>query len=114
METNEAALQADAAPGADTSVTADALVTEAAEFDYFGPDMIKGQPVSGDEDFLGSMQFQPQYTETGNYALWMHDAILVPIIFAISIFVLGLLLWVVARYRRAANQVPSKTPAKKV
>lgn len=42
-------------------------------------------------------------------ALWLHDALLLPIITVISLFVLGLLLWVMVRYRRAANPVASKT-----
>ena len=88
--------------------------TESAEaaapaFDYFGPDMIKGQPTSSDEDIWASMTFQDQHTANGEYALWMHDAILLPIIVIISLFVLGLLLWVIARYRKAANPVASKT-----
>ncbi len=62
-----------------------------------------GQPVSG------KIGIQPQVTELGQKALWMHDALLTPIIFAISLFVLGLMLWVVARFRRSANPVPSKT-----
>ena len=52
---------------------------------------------------------QPQVTKNGDFAAWMHDAILFPIITAISVFVLGLLLWVVVRYRRSAHPVPSKT-----
>ncbi len=82
---------------------------EAPGFEYYGPEMIKGQPVSSDEDLLGSMTFQPQYTDNGDYALWMHDAILMPIITVISLFVLGLLLWVVVRYNKRSNQVASRT-----
>ena len=55
------------------------------------------------------MTFQEQFSSNGDYALWMHDAILLPVITIISLFVLGLLLWVVARYRRKANPTPSKT-----
>lgn len=87
----------------------EAVTEETGGFEHFGADRILGQPVSAEEDFWGSMQFQPQHTENGDYALWMHDYILIPVIFGISILVLFLLLWVVARYRRAANQVPSKT-----
>lgn len=72
-------------------------------FDYYGPEMIKGEPVDG------QIGFQPQYSLDGDYALWMHDAFLLPMMAAISLFVLGLLLWVVARYNRRANTVPSKT-----
>jgi cytochrome c oxidase subunit 2 len=63
----------------------------------------KGMPV--DE----GIAFQHQYSPTGQYALWMHDAILMPIITVISLFVLILLLVVIARYNRRANPVPSKT-----
>jgi len=57
----------------------------------------------------GRLSFQDQYSPIGDYALWMHDAILLPLIVVISLFVLALLLWVVVRYRRSANPVPSKT-----
>lgn len=63
----------------------------------------KGMPISG------AFGFQDQYSPNGQYARWMHDAILIPVIFAISIFVLFLLLWVVARYNKRANKVASKT-----
>ncbi len=62
-----------------------------------------GQPVSG------RIGIQPQVTENGERAQWFHDALLLPIITVISLFVLGLLLWVMVRYRRAANPVASKT-----
>ncbi len=62
-----------------------------------------GQPIDA------GYQIQPQVTKNGQFALWMHNWILMPIITAISIFVLGLLLWVAYRYRRAANPVASKT-----
>ncbi|KLI64030.1 cytochrome C oxidase subunit II [Aurantiacibacter marinus] len=94
---------------AESVADGEVVIDETGGFEHFGPDRILGQPTSADEDMLASMTFQDQYTANGNYALWMHDAILLPIIFAISLFVLGLLLWVIARYRRAANQVPSKT-----
>jgi len=62
-----------------------------------------GQPIPG------STGIQPQVTELGKQALWMHDALLMPIITAISVFVLLLLLWVMFRYRKGANPVPSRT-----
>ena len=37
---------------------------------------------------------QPQVTKNGQFALWMHNVILMPIITLISVFVLGLLGWV--------------------
>ena len=62
-----------------------------------------GQPVNG------KLGIQPQVTVNGERAQWFHDAILLPVITVISLFVLGLLLWVIVRYRRAANPVASKT-----
>ncbi|MDB5697048.1 MAG: coxB [Sphingomonas bacterium] len=52
---------------------------------------------------------QPQVTTNGKFASWFHNIILMPVITAISIFVLGLLVWVVIRYRKARNTIPSKT-----
>lgn len=69
----------------------------------FGPVAGIGQPV---DKVFG---LQPQVTKIGNEAHWFHDAILMPVIVVISLFVLALLLWVMFRYRRAANPVPSKT-----
>ncbi len=57
----------------------------------------------------GGLTFQQQFSPTGHEALWMHDAILMPVITVISLFVLALLLWVVVRFRRARNPVPSRT-----
>jgi cytochrome c oxidase subunit 2 len=57
----------------------------------------------------GTSSLQPQYTPIGEEAAWFHNVILTPVIFVISLFVLGLLLWVVFRYRRGAHPVPSRT-----
>ena len=57
----------------------------------------------------GGTYFQDQFTPTGHYAYWMHTYILMPVITVISVFVLALLIWVMFRYRRSANPVPSKT-----
>jgi cytochrome c oxidase subunit II len=62
-----------------------------------------GMPISG------KIGIQQQVTELGQRGQWMHDALLMPLITVISLFVLGLLLWVMARYRRKANPVASKT-----
>ena len=56
-----------------------------------------------------AIHLQPQVTEVGQDAAWIHDVVLMPIITIISIFVLALLLWVVFRYRAKANPVPSRT-----
>lgn len=57
----------------------------------------------------GRLTFQDQVTPIGEEAAWFHDAILLPLIVGISLLVLALMLWVIARYRRAANPVPSRT-----
>ncbi|RDV01566.1 cytochrome c oxidase subunit II [Sphingorhabdus pulchriflava] len=55
------------------------------------------------------VDFQDQYSANGEYAKWLNNSILLPIITIISLFVLGLLLFVVVRFRRSANPNPSKT-----
>lgn len=72
-----------------------------------GPDI---RPVAGvGQPVDRHVGVQPQVTPTGERAAWMHDDVLLPVITAISIFVLILLIWVVVRYRRAANPVASRT-----
>ncbi|RVQ69826.1 cytochrome c oxidase subunit II [Croceicoccus ponticola] len=63
----------------------------------------KGMP----ED--GAIWFQDQYSPIGDYGSWMHDAILMPLITVITLFVLLLMLWVMVRYRKSRNPVASKT-----
>jgi cytochrome c oxidase subunit II len=55
------------------------------------------------------IDFQEQFSDNGVYAKWINNAILLPIIVVISFFVLGLLFWIIIRFRRAANPNPSKT-----
>ncbi|MEM9502099.1 MAG: cytochrome c oxidase subunit II [Pseudomonadota bacterium] len=69
----------------------------------------KGMPTAFEDGAWESIGFQDQYTQDGAYALGMHDWLLMPIITLISLFVLGLLLYVVVRFNRRANPVPSKT-----
>lgn len=91
---------------ADTAAPATAEVaTPAADATYvpMKPTDGIGQPVQGGYDF------QPQATALGEEAKWLNNVILLPIITIIALFVLGLLLWVIVRYRAAANPVPSKT-----
>lgn len=91
-----------AAPAGDAAAAA-APAADLPAYTPLGPDMIKGQPVDG------AFGFQPQYSANGEYARWMHDGILLPLITAICVLVLFLLLWVMARYNRRTNPVPSKT-----
>jgi cytochrome c oxidase subunit 2 len=97
----EAAPAADApAPAGDAAA---ATGEAAATYTPMGADMIKGAPEPG------GWWFQPQHNEIGADALWMHNYILVPVITIVSLVVLFLLIWVVARYNKRANPVPSKT-----
>ncbi len=57
----------------------------------------------------GAIDFQEQFSETGQTAHWINNAILIPMMFGVSILVLFLLFWVVFRFRRGANPEPSKT-----
>lgn len=62
-----------------------------------------GQPVDGE------IGLQPQVTKNGERAALFHNGPLLWTITIISVFVLLLLLWVIVRYNRRANPVPSKT-----
>ena len=53
--------------------------------------------------------FQTPVTEVDAYLVWFHNWVLMPIITAISLFVLALLVYVVMRFNEKANPVPSKT-----
>ena len=55
------------------------------------------------------MGFQDQFTPIGEEAAWFHNVILLPVITVDLALRAGLLLWVVVRYRRSANPVPSRT-----
>ena len=69
----------------------------------------RAMPTPGVGQPDGRMNFQDQVTPIGEEAAWFHNVILLPLIAAISLLVLVLLLWVIVRYRRAANPVPSRT-----
>jgi cytochrome c oxidase subunit 2 len=55
------------------------------------------------------MGLQTPATPIAQNTQWFHDAILLPIITVISLFVLLLLVMVVAKFRASKNPVPSKT-----
>ena len=61
-----------------------------------------GQPTGG----YGLPQ---EVSPIGEEAAWFHNAILMPVITVISLFVLGLMLYVIVRFRRGANPTPSQT-----
>lgn len=55
-----------------------------------------------------ALGLQPAANALAHQAAAFHNDILMPIITVITLLVLGLLLWIVVRYRRAANATPSK------
>ena len=84
----------------------DASTTDVAEgadaYTPLGPEWIKGQPTPGGIDV------QKQYSPIGEQAVPFHNA-LVWIMAIISVFVLGLMLYTMVRFRRSAHRVPSRT-----
>jgi cytochrome c oxidase subunit II len=99
------------APAAITNATAPAAdVAKPADPTLNADGSYKTRPVAGvGQPVDEHISLQPQFTPNGREALFFHDMILVPVIVAISIFVLALLIWVMIRYRRGANPIPSKT-----
>ncbi len=94
-----------AAPAADGTAApaTEGAAAAAPAYEHLGPEWIKGQPTAK------GIHFQEQYSPNGHYAQWMHDWRLLPIIIAMTVFVALLLVWVMLRYNRKANPVPSKT-----
>ena len=95
--------QQNAADAAEASVAQAAPGAAAGGYTPMAPTPGKGRPVDG------RLGIQDQYSPIGDYALWMHDAILLPIAVAISLFVLFLLLYAMVRFRRSANPNADKT-----
>ncbi|MET0360143.1 MAG: cytochrome c oxidase subunit II [Sphingobium sp.] len=99
-----AAAANEAAPAAVANAAAPA---ESAAPKVAAPEQLKP------ESFIGQPQakeigFQEQVTANGRYALWFHNGILLPLIAIICLFVAVLLLYVMVRFRKGANPVPSK------
>ena len=61
-----------------------------------------GQPTPGGIDL------QPGVTQLRNDAVFFHNIILMPIITVITLFVLGLLIWIAIRYNKKSNPIPAK------
>ena len=61
-----------------------------------------GQPTPG------AIDLQPGVTPLRHDAVFFHNAILLPIITAITLLVLALLIWVMVRYNRRANPTPAR------
>lgn len=110
----EAAPQETAAPLPDAATTPGEINTQDAAADAPSDGSLPGytpmEPTAG----IGMPQaqevdFQEQFSENGQYAKWINNVILLPLIVVISLFVLALLFWVILRYRRSANPEPSRT-----
>lgn len=92
-----------AAPAPEAASKAEPAASAVAAPAPLAPSATIGQPVAS------GLGIQPQVTPIGRDAVWMHNALLMPIITFISLFVLALLFWASYRYRRKANPVASKT-----
>jgi cytochrome c oxidase subunit 2 len=92
-------------PAVTTSPSAAAATPAAAK----PADIVHMVPTPGIGQPTDAISLQPQETTIGQEAAWMHNYILVPVMTAMSALVLVLLLWVIVRYRAAANPVPSRT-----
>jgi cytochrome c oxidase subunit 2 len=92
-----------AGPAAPAAASSAAPAAAAGSYVPMAPTPGKGMPVPD------GITLQQQYSPLGEYAHWIHDGVLMPIITIISILVLGLILWVIVRYNSRANPVPSKT-----
>ena len=90
---------APAPAAAEPTATAAPAAAKIPEFNKPEPGI--GQPTE-------AISLQPQVTEIGQFAQTF-DSWLLVIITIISLFVLGLLFWVIVRYNRRANPVPSRT-----
>ncbi|MCX9148207.1 cytochrome c oxidase subunit II [Erythrobacter sp. WG] len=99
----------EALPGNLTPAEASAAPAGEGLYSPMAPTKGKGMPTAYEDDAIKSLTFQDQYSANGEYALWMHDAILLPVITIISLLVLGLLLYVAVRFNRRANPVASRT-----
>jgi len=99
-----------AAPVANSAAPAAAATPAVADptLDASGKPLTKAAPGIG-QPVAEGIALQPQVTKTGVEAHNFHNHILLPLITVISIFVLILLVWVIFRYRRAANPTPSRT-----
>jgi cytochrome c oxidase subunit 2 len=102
------------APAAATTATPPAgTAQDAAKPDAAQPAIVPGSvghaiPTPGIGEPDGRKGIQQQVTPIGEEALGFHNNWLLPLCALISIFVLGLLLYAMVRYRRSANPTPSR------
>lgn len=98
-----AAAESAAAPAEGAANAAAPVAEKVAAPERMKPTLGIGMPSPGE------YEIQKQFSPTGHQAAWLHNAVLMPVITVISLFVLALMLYIMVRFRRAANPVPSKT-----
>ena len=98
------ALDASAAGAVDDKADASSekVAPGASAYTPLGPEWIRGKPTPG------ALDVQTQYSPTGRQAFKLHTA-LVWVMVVICIFVLALLFYVMIRFRKSRNPVPSRT-----
>jgi cytochrome c oxidase subunit 2 len=96
------ALAPNAALAQEDAATAETATETVATYTPMAPTEGVGMPVDG------ALDIQKQFTELGSQAFALHTALLW-IMGIISVFVLGLLVYVVVRYNKKSNPTPSKT-----
>lgn len=69
---------------------------------------LAAKPVNYGQPTDGEMGLQPGVTELKHDVTWFYNGLLFPIITAISLLVLGLLIWIAIRYNTKANPKPAK------
>jgi len=84
------------------AAAAAAAITAVWGLPALASEMLVGQPTPG------AIGLQPGVTPLKHDATFFHNAILLPIITAIVLFVLALLVWVMVRYNKKANPTPAK------
>lgn len=93
-----------AAADATTAVVAAAPApAPVAVMERVAPTPGMGQPIAR------GMDLQPSVTTIGDYGHWLNTTLMLPLMAAVVLIVLGLLGWVMFRYRASANPVASQT-----
>jgi cytochrome c oxidase subunit 2 len=77
------------------------VMTAAISAQAFAADLV-GQPTDG------AIDFQPGVTHLREQVMSFHNWILLPVLFGISLLVLGLLLWCIVRFNARANPTPAR------
>ena len=88
--------------GRSMSVAGSALAAAASAAPAFAAPLKIGQPTDR------GIGLQPGVTALREQAAFFHDWVLLPVIVLISLFVLGLLAWIVIKYNAKANPVPAR------